>query len=185
MSIRFPANWPIFKYHPDPIASGVIIRFDGHCPCCQQQRGWGYVGPFFCVDEVENLCPWCIADGRAAQQFDLTFIDEFSMEQLGDSAKDAELMQRTPNYFYLAMNDSWPHHCGDYCRVVPTTEITATAAVAAHQQQLQADITRVCQENDLTEDEFNALIAQDDAPFAVQLFQCCHCHQFRLTGGFE
>lgn len=181
MQTQLPTAWPTFKYHPDPIASGVIIRVNGTCPCCQQQRGWGYVGPFFCVDEVENICPWCIADGRAAAQFDLEFIDADSIEQLGDDAKDSELIQRTPNYFYLAMNDSWPHHCGDYCKIISTS----AAQINAHKQQLATDIHRICQENDLTEDEFNALIARDDAPFAVQLFQCCHCGEVRLAGGFE
>lgn len=39
------------------------------CDCCEQQTSVYYSGPFYCVDEVEHLCPWCIADGSAAEKF--------------------------------------------------------------------------------------------------------------------
>ncbi len=39
-----------------------------------------YSGPFYCVDEVEHLCPWCIADGSAAEKFAGSFQDDASIE---------------------------------------------------------------------------------------------------------
>ncbi len=31
------------------------------------------MGPTYAIEEVEFLCPWCIADGSALQQFDAVF----------------------------------------------------------------------------------------------------------------
>ena len=58
-------NIPVFKYHPDPFATGVFTELEepAACPCCGEETSVVYEGPFYCVDEVENLCPQCIASG--------------------------------------------------------------------------------------------------------------------------
>lgn len=57
---------PAFRYHPDPLATGSVIRSDARCVCCGDARGYVYAGPVYAVDEYENcLCPRCIADDSA------------------------------------------------------------------------------------------------------------------------
>lgn len=57
---------PAFRYHPDPLATGSVIRSDARCVCCGDARGYVYAGPVYAVDEYENcLCPRCIAHGSA------------------------------------------------------------------------------------------------------------------------
>ncbi len=61
---------PQFKYHPKPLETGAFEQDKTvECDCCEQQTSVYYSGPFYCVDEVEHLCPWCIADGSAAEKF--------------------------------------------------------------------------------------------------------------------
>ncbi|MCA6722821.1 CbrC family protein, partial [Vibrio alginolyticus] len=52
--------------HPKPLETGAFEQDKTvECDCCEQQTSVYYSGPFYCVDEVEHLCPWCIADGSA------------------------------------------------------------------------------------------------------------------------
>lgn len=66
---------PHFPYHRDPVASGSIRESDAACDCCGQARGLMYDGAPYCLDEPENLCPWCIADGSAADKYGAEFFD--------------------------------------------------------------------------------------------------------------
>jgi uncharacterized protein CbrC (UPF0167 family) len=62
---------PQFRYHPEPLATGEIEPSEDECLNCGQRRGYLYVGPVFAEKEiVDELCPWCIADGSAAARFD-------------------------------------------------------------------------------------------------------------------
>ncbi|WP_264169817.1 CbrC family protein [Burkholderia cepacia] len=41
---------PAFRYHPDPLATGSVIRSDARCVCCGDARGYVYAGPVHAVD---------------------------------------------------------------------------------------------------------------------------------------
>lgn len=68
---------PRFPFHRDPIASGSLRASDVRCECCGLARGVLYDGPIYGRRraEISALCPWCIADGSAAERFGLRFID--------------------------------------------------------------------------------------------------------------
>jgi uncharacterized protein len=38
---------PVFRYHPDPIASGSIVASGAQCACCGARRGFIYTGPVY------------------------------------------------------------------------------------------------------------------------------------------
>ena len=57
----FP-DLPKFPYHRDPIASYSVIESSAVCECCGKARGVLYSGNTYALVELENLCPWCIAD---------------------------------------------------------------------------------------------------------------------------
>jgi len=105
---------PEFAYHPDPVATGSVVRSDAECMACGRARGWIYRGPVYAVAELDDaLCPWCIADGTAAARFDAEFTD------VGAGVHDdvpAEVVEtigcRTPG-FTGWQQEHWLYHCGD------------------------------------------------------------------------
>jgi uncharacterized protein len=105
---------PEFPYHPDPVATGSVEASDATCRSCGRARGFIYTGPVYAVKElVEAFCPWCIADGSAAEKFDAEFTD------VGADAPDdvpvaviETIARRTPGY-EAWQQEHWMYHCGD------------------------------------------------------------------------
>ena len=115
---RDSRKFPDFKYHPDPIATGVIKKSDGECICCGSKTGYIYVGPVYSTEELdEQICPWCIADGSAHEKFDASFTDEDGIGGYGDWDKIdnsivEEVAYRTPGFMGW-QQEQWWTHCGD------------------------------------------------------------------------
>jgi uncharacterized protein len=109
---------PHFRYHPDPIASGSIIPSSNRCLVCDETRGFIYVGPSFCVDDLdESICPWCIHSGAAHSRFDVEFVDRSAVGNYGVWEPVAteiveEICLRTPS-FNGWQQERWYTHCGD------------------------------------------------------------------------
>jgi uncharacterized protein CbrC (UPF0167 family) len=74
---------PKFKYHPDPVATGAIKPSEEVCECCNRARGYVYTSTIYAEDEIQFICPWCIADGSAAQKFDGMFSDDYPLKEAG------------------------------------------------------------------------------------------------------
>jgi uncharacterized protein CbrC (UPF0167 family) len=95
---------PTFKYHPDPLATGSVIKSDAECVCCGEARGYVYAGPVYAEEEYEqSICPWCIADGSAHDDLGATFTDEDGIGGHGewdDVQQDVidEVAHRTPGF---------------------------------------------------------------------------------------
>lgn len=104
---------PAFKYHPDPIGTGSIVASDKQCEVCSETAGVVYSGPFYAVEEVETICPWCIADGVAAARFDGVFTD---LSGTGwdhvPAVTKQEVMTRNPG-FSGWQQEMWLAHCDD------------------------------------------------------------------------
>jgi len=66
---------PEFQYFPDPIGAGSIVRKNAICMCCGYERRFFYTGPIYCRENVDMVCPWCIADGSAAKKWSAEFND--------------------------------------------------------------------------------------------------------------
>lgn len=103
---------PTFKYHPDPEATGHIIKSDTKCVCCGEDRGFIYTGPVYALEEYgQQICPWCIADGSAHEKLDASFTDEVGIGGGGmwdEVSKEIieELSHRTPG-FYGWQQEQW------------------------------------------------------------------------------
>ncbi|EOJ7055100.1 PF03691 family colicin E2 tolerance protein CbrC, partial [Escherichia coli] len=123
-----------FKYHPKPLETGAFEQDKTvECDCCEQQTSVYYSGPFYCVDEVEHLCPLCIADGSAAEKFAGSFQDDASIEGVEFEYDEEdefagikntypdemlkELVERTPGY-HGWQQEFWLAHCGDFCAFI-------------------------------------------------------------------
>ncbi|MGJ7541899.1 CbrC family protein [Variovorax sp. LT1R16] len=135
---------PTFRYHPNPVATGVVKQSPAQCACCGRARGFIYVGPVYAVEDLrESICPWCIASGDAAEKFHASFADAHPLiqAQVPDSVV-AEVHLRTPGYVSW-QQEQWLTHCGDACEfhgdatvedVMNASEETKSYWLAAHQQ---------------------------------------------------
>jgi uncharacterized protein CbrC (UPF0167 family) len=179
MPMNSSSPLPTFKYHVDPFATRVFEASEAECPVCHRATGYAYVGPFYTNNDVANLCPWCIADGRAATKYNGYFVTPYSLEKVSQLSQTEELQLRTPGYFF-GSDYFWPAHCGDYCTLL--------------QKVHWADITHL--ENELT-DDLDQLEVEDGEDRQAKrdalegtalwayLFRCQTCGQHRLAGSYE
>jgi len=107
---------PSFPYHPDPTATGAVRSGSEVCVCCEMARGYIYVGPVYSIQDLDDsFCPWCIADGTAANRFSASFSDDWSFINVGLPASVVEEVEyRTPGY-KCWQSANWPQHCNDIC----------------------------------------------------------------------
>ena len=112
---------PHFRYHPNPLATEAFQELGEpvRCPCCGEETSVVYRGPFYTIDEVNGLCPDCIASGAAAEKFDGEFQDSESVDEVSDPAKLDELVHRTPGYCGW-QQEYWRAHCDDFCAFLGT-----------------------------------------------------------------
>ena len=185
---------PLFKYHPKPLETGAFEQDKiVECDCCEQPTSVYYTGPFFSVDDIEYLCPWCIADGSAAKKFAGSFQDKASIEGVGTTYYDndgtatthslsndalEELLTRTPGYCGW-QQEHWLTHCGELCAFVGYVgwdEIKDRLDEFAH-----------------LEDDCDSFIRYEHQQECLKnggycqgyLFRCLHCSKLRLWGDFS
>ena len=168
---------PVFRYHPDPVGTGSIVESDGTCLACGRRRGFLYAGPVYAADDLDDaLCPWCIADGRAAAAFDADFTD------VGDVPGDVPepvvelLAHRTPGYLAW-QQESWRFHCGDACAFLGPV---GAAELGSLPEEARSAV-RACAGEfggaDVDAEAFAAGLERDGGPTAY-LFRCLHCGAF-------
>jgi uncharacterized protein len=111
--LEYRLDLPVFRYHPDPIASGSICISDARCACCGETRGFVYSGPAYCEADLEEaLCPWCIADGSAHAKFDASFADPAGFADNMPRETVEEIAYRTPG-FSSWQQERWLTCCAD------------------------------------------------------------------------
>ncbi|GAA0890621.1 PF03691 family colicin E2 tolerance protein CbrC [Fulvivirga kasyanovii] len=171
---------PTFKYHPDPISNGVFKKSDKKCVVCNESRGYIYTGMFYSIENIEDICPWCIKDGSAAEKYDGDFFDDSDLEEVDDDEMVIELLKRTPGFF--AAQESWVSHCGDFCKIVGQVTYTEIEKI---ESDLESDLSRIQKELELPLNELIKELSLDQSPLWAHLFQCIHCSQYRLIANYE
>ncbi|MFI7336394.1 CbrC family protein [Streptomyces sp. NPDC050085] len=107
------SDLPAFRYHPDPLASGPIRESAETCACCNRATGWIYTAAFYTAQEVSgHFCPWCIADGSAAERFVGEFMDAYGLDDVSDEILH-EVTRRTPGWHDAARLDRFLTHLGE------------------------------------------------------------------------
>ncbi|WP_221091339.1 CbrC family protein [Deinococcus aquaedulcis] len=170
---------PFFRYHPDPLATGMIEPFEGECPCCAQVRGYRYTSIPFAEDEWPDLCPWCIADGSAHERLEAEFTDSHgvgggSWAPLPDEVRQV-IVTRTPG-FSGWQQERWWTHCSDGAAFLGRAGAEELAQYPEFAQMLREQLT-------LPEGEwvrFAQTLNRAGSPTAY-LFQCLHCGAY---GGY-
>ena len=165
-------NIPVFKYHPDPFATGVFTELEepAACPCCGEETSVVYEGPFYCVDEVENLCPQCIASGAAAETYDGEFQDSESTDEVDSLDKLDELVHRTPGYCGW-QQEYWRGHCGDFCAFLGYAGYAELVELGILEEVLE-DVDDWCRES--------IQHLSKDGSMVGYLFRCLHCGKHLL-----
>ena len=167
---------PKFKYHPDPIASGSVVKSDKVCACCNAAKGYFYQGSVYSEeDDFEDaLCPWCIADGSAHEKCDVSFNDaEGLFDQVSPEAAD-EVEFRTPG-FSGWQQEHWVACCGD---AAAFREPVGYAEITQRYPFLEATLMKhIADEWSMTGDaatQFYKSLDRARGPTAY-VFSCLHC----------
>ncbi|MDE9454148.1 PF03691 family colicin E2 tolerance protein CbrC [Xenorhabdus bovienii] len=187
---------PVFKYHPDPIGTGAFSTDKTvNCDCCHQPTDIYYERPFFSVDDIDALCPWCIADGSASKKFDGEFQDSTSVEGIDYEYDESgefsgtknpypsemfnELVTKTPGYCGW-QQELWLAHCNEPCAFI--------GYVGWDEIKDRLD-EFVSLENDIGEYGFSIDVLsrclRNNGDCQGYLFHCLHCGKLRLCFDFS
>lgn len=164
---------PKFRYHPDPIGTGAFEEGEEKtCPCCGKKSTVYYSMTPYCVEDVENICPACIANGEAARKYDATFIQGAEWEGGPDKEKEEELFCRTPGYISW-QGEYWLSCCDDYCEYLGTVGTKELKAM---------DIADKVFEEYAARNEFEDVeeYLVKDGSLCGYLFRCLHCGKYHL-----
>lgn len=157
-----------FKYHPDPLKTGIFKNDKTVvCECCGKETDVYYDGPFYTTGSEKIFCPECIATGAAAKKFNGEFQDSESVDEVSDPAKLDELVLRTPGYCGW-QQEYWLAHCDDYC---------AFLGYPNWDELVEMGIDKEIEE---TYREDICGVDFEDAKYHIQneccyLFKCLHC----------
>lgn len=182
---------PVFKYHPDPIGTEAFSTDKTvKCDCCHQPTDIYYERPFFSTDDIDALCPWCIADGSASKKFNGEFQDSASVEGINpeydeddefSGIKDPypseminELVTRTPGYRGW-QQELWLAHCNEPCAFIGYVGWDEIKDRLDEFVSLENDIA----EYGLSIDELSRYL-RNNGDCQGYLFQCLHCGKLRL-----
>ncbi len=165
------ASLPFFRYHPDPLASGSIRTAADACACCKRNTGWIYTATFYTAHEVNGrFCPWCIADGSAAERFAGEFTDSYGLDGVSEDVLH-EVTRRTPG-FHAWQDPHWLVHCQAAAAFVGEVGYTELAAHPEALDQLRADM-RLDGWRDENQLEYFLTHLGDGA--TAMLFRCIVC----------
>ncbi|MEU9913259.1 CbrC family protein [Streptomyces sp. NPDC051001] len=161
---------PVFRYHPDPLATGSVVPSEARCDCCGQHRGFAYDGPVYAVADPSGvLCPWCLADGSASERYEAQFTET---EGRVPMEVRLEVDRRTPG-FRGWQQERWLTHCGDAAAFLGRA---GAADVRRHPDAL-ADLAAEFGQ------EFCAALDAGGQPTAY-LFACLHCDRHLAYADF-
>ncbi|MCW2941736.1 MAG: hypothetical protein JWN00_4721 [Actinomycetia bacterium] len=164
---------PQFVYHPDPLKTGSVRASDEVCVCCLRQRGYIYSGPVFAVEELTGpLCPWCVADGTAADRFEADFSDAYLAPAGIGTEVVSTITNRTPG-FSGWQQERWLFHCGDgaaFLGVVGARELEGDHTTLESLRQELSESRWPAEQVD----QYLASLDRDGQPTAY-LFECRSC----------
>lgn len=167
----------------------VIQRLDLACECCGQTPGWIYSGTVYSVHGVDNVCPWCIADGSAHRKWNASFCQDIEADSNPDARHGSaygvapevvdEVMHRTPGYTSW-QGAIWRTHCGDVCEFhgdISAEELSTLTP--ASEALFRADFPWLAED----EPSLAEFVERRYAPkgdLSIYKFVCRHCGIVRL-----
>lgn len=150
------------------------------CICCKKSRGYIYIAAVYTTQDIEEICPWCIADGSAAEKFSATFTDDYSLSQAKLSGEIiSEVTERTPG-FISWQQEKWLTHCNDAC------EFHGDLEVSEAKNLTDKEIDTLCVESEMNLEDIEEILKhyEKGGNPAVYKFICHHCREIRLYTDF-
>ena len=173
---------PEFPYHPYPLKTGVIEASDATCLCCERTRGFIYTGPVYAVDELQaSLCPWCIADGSAAERFEAMFTDDVPVPEDVPAEVVSIVTTRTPG-FSGWQQEHWLYHCRDGAAFLGTGGWREVEGHPVADALRQEGLARGWSPEQI--EEYLGSLDKEGSPTAY-LFRCHHCGTELAYSDFE
>ncbi|MET9520510.1 CbrC family protein [Streptomyces sp. NPDC002994] len=124
-------NWPVS-------AAGEGL-WPSMCDWTTISTGWIYTATFYTAQEVNgSFCPWCIADGSAAERFAGEFTDTYGLDGVSEQAFH-EVARRTPG-FHAWQDPRWLVHCRDAAAFIGEVGYTELSAHPEALDQLRLDL---------------------------------------------
>lgn len=164
---------PHFIYHPDPLSTGAFVEGEAKlCPSCGKESNIYYNLMPYCIDNIKNLCPFCIANGLAAKKFDAEFVQDAEWQGELDSEKNQLLYCQTPGYSSW-QGENWLSCCQDYCAYLGTVGTRELKAMGIAEQVL-ADYEERGEYQDIEE------YLVKDGSLCGYLFRCLHCQKYQI-----
>jgi uncharacterized protein len=171
---------PVFRYHPNPIATGSIKLSDKKCVVCETVRGYIYTSHAYARTEYHQcICPWCIADGKAHEKLGVMFTDDMGIGGQWERVPKAvieEIIFRTPG-FSGWQQELWFTHCGDGAAFLGRIGYEELIGFGRSAIKAIRSNTGLSGQEWI---EFMTKLKRDGSPTAY-LFQCLHCGQY---GGY-
>lgn len=167
----------MFRYHPDPVASGSIEPIQASCRSCGQTRGWVYMAvPYATIDLRDGLCPWCIADGSAAAAFSARFTDVLAGDVPTGVPRSVvdEIVNRTPGFAGWD-RERWLFHCDDGAEYLGPVGWAEVADLPDAVADLEAD----ARSRGLSARRVRSFLRDlnPDGGSTAYLFRCLHCQR--------
>ena len=170
---------PYFKYHPNPVETGAF-KTDKTvlCDCCGKETSIYCSQACYSEAMIEHLCPWCIADGGAAEKFNCEFLDPAYIEDdtdqpLNDEAVE-EVAERTPGYASW-QEEVWLTHCGDLCAFISRVNWKDVEDRLDDFANLEDD----CKKMGISRADLEKYL-RGGSDCRGYLFRCLHCEKYRL-----
>lgn len=178
---------PHFLLHPNAYRLNLFAAEAGVCEVCEQPRDYKYTGVFYSQDEVDYICPWCVADGSAAAKYSGQFNDAMGIEGTEFGAEDADgevkvtwtlseadikqVCQHTPAYSSWQQGQ-WLVCCGKPCAFIAYAD---SAMLAPIWSEIEADVLAHGVPVPWVREHLRV-----DGDLAGYLFQCVACGKHRL-----
>ena len=166
-----------FKYHPNVWEQEVFSKEEGDllriCQCCGKETEY-FLSIVYTKEDVDCICPECVASGKAAEKFDGQFIQDAESDKVDDKNKIDELFKRTPGYISW-QGEYWLACCNDFCAYI--------GEVGTKELEKMGVADEVFKEYD-AKDEYkdvrNYLVK--GGALCGYLFKCLHCGKYHLGG---
>lgn len=166
----------MFRYHPDPLATGAVAAEPVVCQVCRRERSHRYTLPVYSEHDVDSVCPWCIADGSLAATFD-AFLNDIAGHlssgpphlRISEPVRD-EVCRRTPG-FSSWQEVSWLVCCNNAMQYLGLADHWAIEHEPGLRQALE--------EFGVPGEHIAELRADADASLLCHWFRCLHCSTSR------
>ena len=168
---------PKFKYHPNCFENEVFeIVKEGQevtCMCCGKHPEYYYKQIMYASEDVDCLCPECIADGSAAEKFNGEFI-QYADDIEDDAEITAELFKRTPG-LQTWQGEYWLACCNDYCAFIAYVGTSELEKMGIAEEVFED----YSMQGEYSIEDVQPYLKKNGS-MAGYLFRCLHCGKYRI-----